>query len=215
MEIRPANGPWPAANGREDCAGDGDPTTCSYAEEIQNFANWFQYYRSREYVTKASIGRVVSEVQDIRLGYETISNTGSEEVRLMNQLYTEGNKKLLLDNIYDVDSYGGTPLRQALGRAGQIFACQTGNYCPALPAPDGSCQQNFALLFSDGYWNGGAGVTGNVDTDGFGPFDGGRYADSVSATLADVAMSRMKTRSTFSAIAGIRAKWPSDAHPEP
>ncbi|MGD8415554.1 MAG: PilC/PilY family type IV pilus protein [Pseudomonadales bacterium] len=188
VEITAANGPWPAANGREDCAADGDPTTCSYAEEIQNFANWFQYYRSREYVTKSSIGRVIAELQDIRIGYETISNTGSEEIRLMNELYTEGNKKLLLDNVYDVDSYGGTPLRQALGRAGQIFACQTGTYCPALPAPDGMCQQNFALLFSDGYWNGGAGVPDNDDIDGFGPFDGGRYADNVNATLADVAM---------------------------
>jgi type IV pilus assembly protein PilY1 len=139
-------------------------------------------------VTKASVGRVVAEVTDVRVGYETISAVGSEEVRLMNELYTEGNKKLLLDNIYDVDSFGGTPLRQALGRAGQIFSCQTGSYCPALPAPDGSCQQNFALLFSDGYWNGGAGVPSNDDTDGDGPFDGGRYADSVRASLADVAM---------------------------
>ncbi len=188
VEITPANAPWPATNGREDCAADGDASTCSYVEEIQNFANWFQYYRTREYVTKASIGRVVSEVTDVRVGYETISATGSEEVRLMNELYTEGNKKLLLDNIYSIDSYGGTPLRQALGRAGKIFSCSTGNYCPALPAPDGQCQQNFALLFSDGYWNGGAGVSGNDDSDNSSSFDGGRYADSVNATLADVAM---------------------------
>ena len=47
----------------------------------------------------------------------------------------------------------------------KIFACQTGNYCPALPAPDGQCQQNFALLFTDGYWNGGAGVSTNTDVD--------------------------------------------------
>ena len=184
----PAGQPFPGGNGREDCAGDGNPDWCTYNEELQNFANWFQYYRNREYVTKGSIGKVVAAVQDIRIGYETISATTSEPVRLMNELYTEGNKKLLMDNIYEVDSFGGTPLRQALGRAGQIFACQTGSDCPALPAPDGQCQQNFALLFSDGYWNGGAGVPGNDDGDTSGSFDGGRYADTVSATLADVAM---------------------------
>ncbi len=188
VEIRPANGPWPAANGREDCASDGDPTTCSYAEEIQNFANWFQYFRSREYVAKSSVGRVISEIQDIRLGLETLNGSEREQIRLMNELYTDGAKKLLLDDIYDVNSSGGTPLRDALRDAGEIFACNGGGYCPALPIPDGMCQQNFALLFSDGYWNGASGVSSNADNDNNSSFDGGRYADSHSATLADTAM---------------------------
>ncbi len=189
VEIKPGNEPFPGGADREDCAvDDGDPMTCTYQQEIQNFANYFQYYRSREYVTKNGIGKVVSQVQDVRVGYETISNTTSEPIRNMNTLHTEGDKKALLDNIYSVDSYGGTPLRQALVRAGKTFACQTGNDCPALPAPEGTCQQNFALLFSDGYWNGGTGVSGNSDGDGDTDFDGGRYADNVKATLADVAM---------------------------
>ncbi len=188
VEILPGNAPWPAANGREDCASDGTPATCSYQEELQNFANWFQYYRSREYVTKSSIGRVVSEIQDIRVGLQTLNNSSNEPIRLMNELYTEGNKKLLLDDFYDANSNGGTPLREALDDAGRTFACSGGGSCPILPAPDGMCQQNFALLFSDGYWNGGAGVTSNADNDGSSVFDGGRYGDSEDSTLADTAM---------------------------
>ncbi|MEQ8992444.1 MAG: PilC/PilY family type IV pilus protein [Pseudomonadales bacterium] len=195
VEIRPGTGPlagglFPGGPERDDCAvGDGNPNTCTYAQEIQNFANFFQYYRSREYVTKNGIGKTVSQLQDIRIGYLTISNTGQEEIREMNALHTEGNKKALLDNIYSVDSFGGTPLRQALGRAGDVFACNTGQLdCPLLPQPEGSCQQNFALLFSDGYWNGGGAVPGNHDGNNSSPFDGGRYADNVSSTLADVAM---------------------------
>jgi type IV pilus assembly protein PilY1 len=194
IEIRDGAGPlagglFPGGSERGDCrVGDDNPFTCTYTQEMQNFANWFQYYRSREYVTKDSIGKVIAAVQDIRVGYETVSNTTSEPIRPMNDLYSEGNKLALLDNVYDVDSYGGTPLRQLLGRAGQTFGCLTGGDCPALPPPDGMCQQNFALLFSDGYWNGGAGVSSNTDDDGVGPFDGGRYGDSVNATLADTAM---------------------------
>ncbi len=190
VEIKPENAPFVGGPDREDCAiDDGDPLTCTYEQEIQNFANYFQYYRSREYVTKNGIGKVVSQVQDVRVGYQTISATTSEDIRDMNALHTEGNKKLLMDNIYRVDSYGGTPLRQALGRAGDTFACTYGRAgCPALPAPEGFCQQNFALLFSDGYWNGGTGTSGNVDGDSSTVYDGGRYADSVNATLADVAM---------------------------
>jgi len=185
---------FPGSANREDCSlDDGDPSDCTYAQEIQNFANWFQYYRSREYVAKAGLGKVIAEVQNIRVGYETISASTSEPVRDMNDLFSEGNKKTLLDNMYSVNSFGGTPLRQALGRAGQIFECSTGNDCPALPAPAGTCQQNFALLFSDGYWNGGTGVASNDDEDGAGPFDGGRYEDSISQTLADVAMHYYET----------------------
>ena len=36
---------------RNDCAA---APACSYAEEIQNFANWFSYYRKRELVAKAA-----------------------------------------------------------------------------------------------------------------------------------------------------------------
>ncbi|MGE0625789.1 MAG: PilC/PilY family type IV pilus protein [Pseudomonadales bacterium] len=191
VEIRAANAPFVGGPAREDCAGDGNPMDCSFAEEIQNFANWFQYYRSREYTTKASVGSVIANVQDIRVGFDTISERRSEPVRDMNELHTEGNKKTLLDDIYRVNSSGGTPLRRSLERAGQTFRCSAGSAnCPILPAPDGQCQQNFALLFSDGYWNGNTPFTasGNRDGDNNTVWDGGRYADSVSSTLADVAM---------------------------
>jgi len=189
VEILPANAPFPGGANRDDCRDDGDPLECTYDQEIQNFANWFQYYRNREFVTKGSIGNVVAEVQDIRVGYETVDNPTSEDIAHMNDLYSEGEKKELLDNIYAVDSFGGTPLRQMLGRASRILGCQIAGDCPALPEPEGQCQQNFILLFSDGYWNGGTGVSDNTDiNDPMSDFDGGRYADDVSQTLADVAM---------------------------
>jgi len=136
---------------RVDCAvGDGNPMNCTYQQELQNFANWFTYYRSREFVTKAGIGTVVAGVQDLRVGYDTVSATTSIPIAPMNDSPSEGNKKSLLDNIYQVASFGGTPLRQMLGRAGKTFECSSGNYCPILPAPEGTCQRNYALLFSDG-----------------------------------------------------------------
>ena len=53
----------------------------------------------------------------------------------------------------------------------------------------GECQQNFTVLFSDGFWNGNnPGDIFNEDGDNNSAFDGGPHADSVSKTLADVAM---------------------------
>ncbi len=198
IEIRPASGPlpggmFPGGPARDDCASDGNPNDCTFAQEIVNFANWFVYYRSREYVTKGGMGSVIARSQDLRIGYDTISATTSIPIAQMNDKYTEGNKKALLDNVYKVSSFGGTPLRQALDRAGKTFACSIGADCPILPAPDGTCQRNFTLLFSDGYWNGGSGTPFNEDVDGPRPFDGGRYSDSVPATLADTAMKYYET----------------------
>lgn len=179
---------YPGGPARDDCAvGDNDPLTCTYAQEIQNFANWFQYYRTREYAAKNSLGKVVADVQDIRVGYETINDNRSEPVRDMNELHTEGNKKLLMDDIYRTNSSGGTPLRRALDRAGDIYRGVHGDD-PILPDPEGFCQQNFTLLFSDGYWNGSDPSQNNEDGDNDSDFDGGMYADSEHETLADVAM---------------------------
>ncbi|MDZ7668108.1 MAG: hypothetical protein U5Q16_01340 [Gammaproteobacteria bacterium] len=190
----PAGG-YPGGPARNDCAADDDdPMTCTYDQEIQNFANFFQYYRTREYAAKNSMGKVIADVQDIRVGYETINNSRSEPVRDMNDLHTEGNKKSLMDDLYRTNSSGGTPLRRALDRAGDIFSGTHGSD-PILPDPEGLCQQNFTLLFSDGYWNGGDPPQGNTDdnTDqsvrrrallGY----------AFSRTLADVAMYFYKTR---------------------
>lgn len=188
IEIRPGNEPFTGGPAREDCAADdGNALDCTYAQELQNFANWFQYYRNREYAAKNGLGKVIADLQDIRVGYETINNNRSEPVRDMNDLHTEGNKKALMDDLYRTNASGGTPLRRALDRAGDIFSGNHGDD-PLLPAPEGFCQQNFTLLFSDGYWNGGDPAQDNEDGDNSSPFDGGVYADGEQETLADVAM---------------------------
>ena len=187
VEIRVANEPFAGGPNRDDCA---NPTACTYDEEIQNFANWFQYHRSRGHVAKAAVGAVVADLQDIRVGYETINRNVHEEIADMNELYWEGEKEELLDAIYSVNNNGSTPLRRALHDAGRILGCDFGNSrdCPAASGPEGQCQQNYALLFSDGFWNQTASLTGNFDEDGNDEWDGGRYADAFSDTVADVAM---------------------------
>ena len=186
IEIRPGS-TYPGGPQRTDCA---NPAVCSFDEEIVNFANWFQYYRSRDYIAKAATGAVIADLGDVRVGFETINRQQSEPIAPMNQYFYEGEKKELLDKVYLVQPSDSTPLRRALDDAGRILSCDfPGRPCPALPAPEGSCQQNFTLLFTDGVWNNAeATVTANYDADGPGIFDGGRYADNQANTLADVAM---------------------------
>jgi hypothetical protein len=93
VEIRVGSGPlagdmFAGGRNRVDCEiADGDPLDCTYAEEIQNFANWFQFYRSREYVTKGGIGSVVAQIQTLRVGYDTISARTSEDIQRATRSY--------------------------------------------------------------------------------------------------------------------------------
>jgi len=205
VEIRSINAPFTGGSNRLDCA---DPMSCTYAEEIQNFANWFSFYRSREYTVKAALGRTVSEVSGLRLGYATLNDTNETlPADLMNASFRSGNKKTMMDQVYKIDSNGITPLRQALDKAGRYFECKSGDSfgstsdtspgdigCPVEASPQGQCQANYVLLFSDGAWNGDdPSVPGNHDQDAVAngsstEFDEGIFGDSYTSTLADVAM---------------------------
>jgi type IV pilus assembly protein PilY1 len=57
----------------------------------------------------------------------------------------------------------------------------------------GVCQQNFAVVFSDGLWNGGNPVyVDNQDNDTGSIYAGGSFSDDQTRTLADVAMLYLK-----------------------
>jgi type IV pilus assembly protein PilY1 len=64
-------------------------------------------------------------------------------------------KKKFYDNLYAAGGSSTTPLRGALSKAGRYFA---GKYNSAS-SPDPiqySCQKNFTILITDGYWNTGS-----------------------------------------------------------
>lgn len=166
----------------------------------QNFANWFSYYRSRDLVAKGALGFVIDGLSNARVGFATINNeSNSIEVASMNASSSSGNKKALLDKIYGSPVPArGTPLRQNLEKVGKYFECLSGNIfdtedsltvtCPLQAAPIGTCQQNYALLMTDGFYNGSNPSVGNADANTTNAFDGGAFADTASNTLADVAM---------------------------
>ncbi len=162
----------------------------------QNFANWFSYYRSREFTAKAAYGQVIANANAVRMGLVTLHNNNNVNtaIQLMNNDPASGNKRALLDELYSIHSRSGTPLRTTLNEAGKYLECKNNNFfssCPALSETDGgACQQNFIILMTDGFYNGGSPGVGNTDGPGNGDtnWDGGAYADNRSNTLSDVAM---------------------------
>jgi type IV pilus assembly protein PilY1 len=172
--------------------------------EMQNFANWFQYYRSRAFAAKAAFGALVNESTASRMGVYLINGGHLLDPKSMT---SDANRRALLSAYYNSSSSGFTPLRKALEAVGGKFSDLNSNFI--LPISEGGeCQQNFNILMTDGYWNdefGGTDFFGNPlpdaiasndDGDNDTTFDGspdqnddgGNFADSYSSTLADFAM---------------------------
>ena len=203
VNIVPSVTSYPKGSGRLDCAG----TTCTYAEESVNFANWYAYYRTRMGMMKSAAGRSFATLDDAyRVGFITI-NPGSpvlasRYLRVDDFAAAGGSSQKAgwYQKLYGTGFNGSTPLREAASRVGRYFAnVRTGinNGMDASPIQL-SCQQNFMILSTDGYWNGNGGQTmtdgtaiGNNDNSlgtGAGQvprplYDGGTGA---SGTLADV-----------------------------
>lgn len=186
------------------------PTQVMTAAQKTNFANWYSYYRKREYVMKRALSSVITK-SSARAGFASInalndnsldgnSNSIFSPIRDIDDISTPvdstavANKRALLKSLFLINSVHGTPLRRGLEDVGQYYEGLNPNgwgSSPILPADQGGeCQQNFTVLMSDGYWNGGDPAVGDTDSDGNTAFDGGVYADRTSATnsLADVAM---------------------------
>jgi len=116
--------------GRSDCTDQGDGTaTCTYAQEIQNFANWFSYYRKRDLSAKAAFSLAIDPAENARIGYATLNNRDSVKLAVasMNISSSSGVKKTLLGKVFDTNPGGGTPLRTALRNSGRYFDCASNN----------------------------------------------------------------------------------------
>jgi len=161
-----------------------------------NFANWFAYYRLREHATKAAVTQVIAN-SSARMGMATLhhnNNVGVEVKDMMNA----ANKTALLNDVININSSGGTPLRTRLNYVGQYFDTQSNTNSslnigsansPILSAAEGGeCQQNFVMLMTDGQWNGDSPNVGHQDktVDSFMTYPA--HKDTKINTLADVAM---------------------------
>jgi Tfp pilus tip-associated adhesin PilY1 len=165
----------------------------NFEEDLQNFANWFQYYRKRWLTTVAAFTRTVPQLQGVKVGYRTINGNSYIGVQPINLSGTDETQTLIqkIKNFHPDGKQGSTPLREGLDMVGLYFhmTATTGKLeedleiSPISTDAGGACQQNFAIIISDGAWDGGAAGYGNIDED-----QGEPYADEWPNTLADTAM---------------------------
>ncbi|KAF7962533.1 hypothetical protein AWV80_08090 [Cupriavidus sp. UYMU48A] len=186
---------------RADCAAS---NVCTYAEEIQNFANWFQYYRSRILAMRAAVGQAFSsQNQSIRVGYTTIndntrSGSGSYTgIKRPVAPFDDTNKAAFYQDFYTLDiNANGTPLLGAMDTVGKYFQNNAQPWAESTGKPESACRASYHILSTDGYYSDSTTV-GDVDStkgSSIAPVSGtsyqyspkNPYKDGYGNTLADV-----------------------------
>ncbi|PZP35720.1 MAG: hypothetical protein DI603_02830 [Roseateles depolymerans] len=183
---------------RTDCASIASTQTagsCTYAEEMTNFANWWTYYHTRMQAMKSSASLAFGAVgNNRRVGYLSINNnTRSDFLNL--GVFENTQRSNWFTKLTAARPSSSTPLRTALSTAGRLYAGTFNgsslNGSTVVDPMEYSCQKNATILSTDGYWNESATpvkpdgtAIGDQDSSLPRPQLDGR---STSNTLADVA----------------------------
>jgi type IV pilus assembly protein PilY1 len=169
-DILPTTASYTRGPKRTDCSLNEPKTvaTCTYAQEIQNFANWYSYYRTRILTMKTTMGLAFAGLRDkYRVGFSTINNSSSSGNTTGQHFksvadFNDTTKIAWFTELYSIDPLNGTPLQKALQRVGEYYSGNGMGYSGGVGADDPvqySCQNNYAILSTDGFWNCGNGHT--------------------------------------------------------
>ena len=127
--------------------------------KLTNFANWYSYYRTRMLMMKTAAGQAFAQLDDrFRVGLMRINTQGAPV--LGNNTFSDTHRTTWYSTLYSSVPSGNTPLRRALADAGLYYAGLLSGTDPVQY----SCQQNFTLLSTDGFWNDAAGYQLNGST---------------------------------------------------
>jgi type IV pilus assembly protein PilY1 len=202
---------------------DGNGTiSASEADERQNFANWYSFYRTRNLMTisaasiamftlpttirvawqglKTCRGSTSSLVTADCEGWQTTATNFSNAIKP----FTSTQKTNFYSWLMRLPTTASTPLREAMSRVGEYYKI-SGAGSPYDDDLSGSinteaiCRKNFHLLMTDGIWNDSVTGYGNYDSTSHTLPDAKTYSssrpylDTNSNSLADVAFSYWAT----------------------
>ncbi len=144
------------------------------------YRNWYTYYRTRMLAMRSAASLAFKGIDDsYRVGFSTISSTTVDGGKFLDTSdFTSTQKQAWYGRLFGSNPTGYTPLRGALSKAGQYYAKKgklTGGANQTYDPMQLSCQKNFAILTTDGYWNAGVRNTDGTyepgsETSTFGPF---------------------------------------------
>ncbi|MEZ5659191.1 MAG: PilC/PilY family type IV pilus protein [Burkholderiaceae bacterium] len=206
---------------RTDCSpGAGGRRICSKGQEMTNFANWFVYHRKRHFAMVAAVTRAFARQGDgIRLGFGSVNgaslvidNHPESGIAMGVRKYADPYRipfiVWLRTSVFQ-HARNRKGLRKAIDAVGRYFSRSdrlgpwTDNPGAVNSTPDLACRKAYAILATDGDWDGESAMdpVARRNVDGLdGPLITGPsglsyqykpahpYTDSDDNNLADVAM---------------------------
>ena len=151
------------------------------AAQQANFAIWYTYYRTRIAMIKSAASLAFTPLTDsFRVGLITVNPKYPNNVPLSADSlnapinpekylriadFDSTQRNLWFDKLFSQKTGGTSPAREGLARVGRHYAGKTDGINTGMPEDpvQYSCQQNFTIMTTDGYWN------DNAETVGAGP----------------------------------------------
>lgn len=178
-------------------------------DERQNFANWYSFYRTRNLLVASGASLSFKTLDpSVRVAWTSLNTCtsfgtscngwdGSKTDSRISS-FTGGHKTDFYNWLKRLPAANNTPLRTGLIRIGEYYKT-SGLSSPYAQNPnvtlgtESACRQNYAMIMTDGIWNGDNPTVGNIDGSTQTLGDGTTYApqspykDSNSTSLADIA----------------------------
>ncbi|RBP29206.1 type IV pilus assembly protein PilY1 [Marinobacter pelagius] len=123
----------------------------SFAEEMQNFSNWFQYHRRRHQSARFALAESLQSISGVRADLTVVNDQATPVAMLdTDDRSAGGDFETLLEKVFhaydDVPATNESPLRGALDYVGTQYQRQN------TGAPiQYECQRNYALMYTDGF----------------------------------------------------------------
>jgi Tfp pilus tip-associated adhesin PilY1 len=141
------------------------------SDERANFAIWYTYYRTRILMIKTAASLAFTPLTDsFRVGFITVNPKYPNNVPATNDSlsapinpdkylaiadFNTAQRSLWFDKLFSQKPGGSSPTREGLARVGRHYAGQHDGINTGMPEDpvQYSCQQNFTIMTTDGYWN--------------------------------------------------------------
>jgi type IV pilus assembly protein PilY1 len=152
------------------------------ADERQNFANWYSFYRTRNLLTATSASRAMAQLpSSVRFAWQSLNTCNTfgtsctgwggsaqdnkirrfADITGSNPATTVNQRSAFYNWLFRFPANNGTPLRTAANKAGQYFTTN-GNNSPygvdpnqttTVTGAEYACRPNFHIMMTDGLWN--------------------------------------------------------------
>ncbi|MBK1713475.1 pilus assembly protein [Rubrivivax gelatinosus] len=163
------------------------PSGRSYADELQNFANWFSFYRKRKLMLAGSMGEVLEGLTGLRLGVVAFNNLSAVTMYDTDATAAKDNGLRVTGLFYNNGmEMKGTPTHATVRYIGKQYD-ENQNIIKY------ACQRNNTFVVTDGFSNTASySDIPSYTSSTYG--SGSPYATTPTGSLADLALSQYTLR---------------------